>query len=145
MAFYNEIGAGRFNRFLQKLFQIKGPPPSRQLATDVISQIQMDEGRVLEHRPLLSIRSFARSITVAAGGAGNKSGYRLRNPVGSNVIVTLEKVACASIAADQPFVTRGPTGTADFATSDAGNQSIRDLRLGAINSVLVASSITNTG
>jgi len=38
MAVYNEIGIGRWNRFIQKLTDIKGSPPARQLASEIVFQ-----------------------------------------------------------------------------------------------------------
>src|SRR5258708_26699837 len=39
MARFNEILVGRYNRYLQKLLGIKGPPPSAQRSPEVGSQI----------------------------------------------------------------------------------------------------------
>lgn len=142
MAIYNEILAGRFARGIQKILSMKGEVPVKQAAGEISSFQLVNDLTTLEHRIVLSVRSFARSGGVAAGGAGNKSAYRLRNPTGSNVVAVLEKLTFFGTSTDQPFLTRGPTGTGDLTTSDAGNNSIRDLRMGPINSSLVASSST---
>lgn len=142
---YNEILAGRYNRGLQKLFQMKGGPPVPQLGSDISATIDVDTMLALENRILMSVRSFSRSATIPAGGAGNRSAYRLRNPSNSNVVAIIEKVSFWGTLADQPFLTRGPQPTTDYGTSDAGNNSIRDVRMGPINSVLVASSKNNDG
>lgn len=143
MAIYNEILVGRFARGLQKLFGIKGTVPAKQLSGEILPTIKTEDMMSLELRILGSWRSFTRSGSVAAGGAGNRSAYRLRNPPGSNVIAVLEKFLFnAFFATDTPFINRGPTGTGDLTTNDSGAVSIRDLRMGPINSSLILSFST---
>jgi hypothetical protein len=140
---FNEILAGRFNRGLQKLFAMKGGPPTPQLASDITPTIQTENMMALENRILGSWRSFAYVKILAAGGAGTFGQVRLRNPATSNAIAVLEKVTISNATgADTPFITRGPTGTGDLATTDAANNSIRDLRMGPISGVIISSFAT---
>jgi len=127
MARFNEILVGRFNRFLQKFFSMKGGPPSAQLATEVSSQIQLADADFIENRFVAAVNSWAFQANVAAGGAGNRSAIRLRNPTNSGLVVTVEKIAFAMITADQPFVTRGPLQAPDLTTTLAALP--RDSRL----------------
>ncbi len=89
MARYNEILVGRYNRYLQKLFAIKGQPPSPQVASDIQPSLAMMEG--VENRYLQSWERFTNVNIVAAVAASNGA-IRLRNPVGSNVIAVVEKI-----------------------------------------------------
>jgi len=94
MAVYNEIGIGRWNRFIQKITDIKGSPPARQLASEIVFQHPIFSGQ--ENRYLESWDRFGAGIVVGPIAAQN-SGFRLTNPTGSNVIIVVEK-ACVSVA-----------------------------------------------
>jgi len=88
MAVYNEIGIGRWNRFIQKITDIKGSPPARQLASEIVFQHPIFHG--VENRYLESWDRFA--VSLASGPiAAQQSGVRLTNPSGSNVIAVVEK------------------------------------------------------
>src|SRR5712664_1346908 len=99
MARFNEILVGRFNRALQKLFSMKGGPPAPQLASEITTNIQFNQmGN--DFRYLEGWDIFGNQIFLAAS-VGNTAGYRLRNPVGSNVIAVVEKVSFqSSVATD---------------------------------------------
>lgn len=114
MAVYNEILAGRFNRALQKLFGMKGPPPTPQLASEIIPVHPFASGA--EHRYLEGWERFAIVILQPAVAA-QTSGIRFRNPSGSNVMAVFEKVTITNQATqtDQPIVDYG-TATADNGT-----------------------------
>ena len=145
MAVYNEILVGRFSRGLQKLFGIKGTVPAKTLEGAVMPVVVTENMMSLELRLVQSWRSWANLLTAAAGGAGNTSAVRLRNPAGSNVIAVIEKILFVGGATgDFPVINRGPTGTADFGTIiPPGN--VRDVRIGPIGPTLVLSSSTNAG
>lgn len=103
MARYNEILVGRFNRALQKAFSMKGEPPAPQLASEITPAIQFGWG--VEMRYLEGWNRFGNSNVVAAGGAGNRSGFRIRNPKGSNIVAVIEKIIVAvTTAVDQPIL-----------------------------------------
>jgi hypothetical protein len=88
MAVYNEIGIGRWNRFIQKLTDIKGSPPARQLASEIVVVHPIFHG--VENRYLESWDRFGQGLTNGAIAA-QQSGVRLTNPSGSNVIAVVEK------------------------------------------------------
>jgi hypothetical protein len=141
MAIYNEILVGRYNRALQKLFAIKASPPVRQLGGEVLPTIEVDNLYNLENRLTAQLRTFAFNTNVAAGGAGNRAGFRLRNPPGSGALGIIEKIVLGNSLIDQPLIQLGgPVGTGDLTTSLVGLPRVRDTRLGPINSALIPSS-----
>ena len=88
MAVFNEIGIGRWNRFIQKITDIKGSPPARQLSSEIVFQHPIFHGQ--ENRYLESWDRFGIGFTNGAI-VGQRSGVRLTNPSGSNVIAVVEK------------------------------------------------------
>src|SRR5229473_5047766 len=96
MAVYNEILAGRFNRALQKLFGIKGPPAVPQLGGEIVPSVSMFYG--VENRYLEAWERFGFQI-VQAAVVGQAGSFRLRNPVNSGTIAVLEKITVWSGAA----------------------------------------------
>jgi len=118
MAVYNEIGIGRWNRFIQKITDIKGSPPARQLASEIVFQHPIFHGT--ENRYLESWGRFAIAANAAAGGAGNRSAAMIRNPPGSNVVAVLERITATSTGgADSPnldFVINSGSGLTNGAT-----------------------------
>ncbi len=90
MAVYNEIGIGRWNRFIQKITDIKGGPPARQLSSEIVFQHPIFHGQ--ENRYLESWDRFGIGATIGPIAA-QQSGMRLTNPAGSNVILVVEKAA----------------------------------------------------
>src|SRR5258708_40367383 len=89
MARFNEILAGRYNRYLQKLFVLKGGPPSAQLASEVMPTFSFFTG--VENRYLAGWDRFGNSSS-QAGVAAVTSGIRLRNPLGSGTIAVDENI-----------------------------------------------------
>jgi len=90
MAGFNEILTGRFNRYLQKLTQIKGSPPVPSLATEMMPTLPTEPPELpVENRYLAGIDQFWLAITTGVA-VGANSGVRLRNPAGSNTLVTIE-------------------------------------------------------
>ena len=89
MAYHNEILVGRFNRALQKFLSMKGPPPAPQLASDIGATFNFPIGN--EFRYLESWFRYGSRHIIAADAAA-AGGFRMRNPVGSNVIAVLEKI-----------------------------------------------------
>src|SRR5437879_1331505 len=115
MARYNEILVGRFNRFLQKVFAMKGEPPAPQLAGEISPNFQLFSG--VENRYLEAWDRFAAGVNVAPV-AGNLSGIRLRNPAGSNIVAVLERVTFNEAQNDIVAVRWGTQG-ADLSTVQA--------------------------
>lgn len=114
MALYNEILVGRFNRFLQKIFSLKGKTGAPQLAGEIIPVLPFFNG--VENRFVEGWNRYGQFLAVAANGAGNRSGIRLRNPAVSNCIVVLEKIQpmVPSAVASNWAISRG-TATTDLA------------------------------
>jgi hypothetical protein len=102
MARYNEILVGRFNRALQKLFSMKGGPPAPQLASEVSATHTFFNGA--ENRYLEGWNRFGFSGSTGAVAA-QRGAAQLRNPVGSNVMIVVEKILFTSAAlADAPLI-----------------------------------------
>jgi len=122
MAVYNEIGIGRWNRFIQKITDIKGSPPARQLASEIVFQHPIFHGA--ENRYLESWDRYGLSFNVGAA-AGNVSAIQLRNPSGSNIIAVFEKVELSNgNAAAQFSVVSSGIAAADLAVV-SGSPNIR--------------------
>src|SRR5260221_9578742 len=132
MAQYNEILTGRYNRFIQKLFSMKGRPPARQLSGDIQMQLTFFNGA--ENRYLEGWNRYM-FFTSPALGAGIPAASRLRNPAGSNVVAVLERVFAASTLASQVSLEGQATG-ADLAVTAFPAQSRVDPR-GSPTSVLI--------
>ena len=111
MARYNEILTGRHNKFVAKLFGMKGPPPAPQLSSEISVAHPIFHG--VENRFLESWDRYAHH-TVATAVAANGSAVQLRNPASSNVVAVIEKLTLVNLAgaADIPFLSRG--GAADL-------------------------------
>lgn len=89
MAKFNEIQAGRFNRFVQKLLGIKGGPPMPSVASDLFFTHQIFRG--VETLYLEGWDDFFRQKAVT--GTAALSTFELRNPAGSNVVAVVTR-AC---------------------------------------------------
>lgn len=96
MAKFNEILVGRFNRAVQKLTGIKGGPPTAQLGSEILPVFPFFWG--VENRYLESWNKFGLAFSINAVAA-NLSGFRFRNPSGSNVIAVIEKLNFDNISA----------------------------------------------
>lgn len=109
MAVYNEILVGRFNRFIQKVFGMKGPPPARQLSGEITTVFPLPNGN--ENRYLEGwVKAAARAETNAV--AAQDSVVRFVNPLGSGAIVVVEKIV---VVPNIPM-----SGFLDFAYPAAG-------------------------
>ena len=142
MALFNEILVGRYNRALQKLFALKGGPPAPQLASEITPSHAMMSGA--ENRYIEGWNRFGFNFAAAAGGAGNRSAARIRNPIGSNVIIVIEKIVIAQLtAADSPFVNIGGGSAGLTNVGVAGNTGF-DNR-GQPTGIAEVSTTTNVG
>jgi hypothetical protein len=101
MAAFNEILAGRFNRALQKLLNMKGFAPASVLAPEVMPVLQFFRG--VETLQLEGWDRWMVGQSQSAVGAQTNA-HRLRNPVGSNVVISIEHVSFDTNLAD-------PSGT----------------------------------
>jgi hypothetical protein len=113
MARFNEILVGRYNRFIQKLFSMKGDASLFQFSTEMGASIVVFNGA--ENRYLEQWDRFALGIQQLAVAAV-PSTIKLRNPVGSNVIAVLEKITGSQNAVDFNFTLQSGTDQSDGAT-----------------------------
>lgn len=112
MAVYNEILAGRFNRALQKLFSMKGPPPVPQLGSEILAVLPLFFGS--ENRYLEGWNRFAGLVDSPAVAA-NQSAIRVRNPKSNQTIIIFEKILIQVYVANKVSTYLG-AGTVDLAT-----------------------------
>jgi len=141
MAKFNEILAGRYNRFLQKLFQLKGGPPSAQLASEVMPTFPFFNGR--ENRWLEGWSTFALARAQVAV-AGITPVVRLRNPPTSNIVCIFERLLVLNFnTTSAPILRSGPTVTDLPTVFSLGNKRL-DPR-GGIDSQLITSENSGTG
>jgi hypothetical protein len=108
---YNEILTGRHNRFMQKLFGMKGAAPAPQLSGDI--QVMHPIFHGVENRYLESWDRFAFMV-FAAGVAAQATSVRFRNPSGSNVMVVVEKLTAQNAVADLMNLDRGAPPQTDL-------------------------------
>jgi len=135
MARYNEILVGRYNRWLQKLLQLKGDAPAPQLAGEIQPSILYPHG--VESRYLEGWNLYGRSLSKTAQAAVT-SAVRLRNPAGSNVLAVIEKVTFTEGTANTTFTHEiGATG-ADL--DGGGNSGVALDTRGRPGSALVMSA-----
>lgn len=83
MGHFNEILAGRFNRFVQKHFSMKGREGAPTLAADIAMTMNFDSGA--ENRYLQGWELFAAAAALGSPGVGNFQTVSLRNPPNSGV------------------------------------------------------------
>lgn len=113
MARFNEVLTGRHNKFLNKLFGIKGAAPSPQVAGDITPSIAFFSGA--ENRWLESWDRFGTSISIPLN-IGQTAGFRFRNPATSNVIAVIEKLSFGCLDQGQEFDVSVGASLADLTT-----------------------------
>jgi hypothetical protein len=115
MALFNEILAGRFNRFLQKHLSMKGPPPAAQLAGEIVPAVDFVTG--VESFLHQGWQKYGVYFTRAAVAAQN-SAAEIRNPKTSGVIVVIESIVFATVQGVAVcYSTNSGPLTTDLATS----------------------------
>jgi hypothetical protein len=120
MARFNEVLTGRYNRFLQKLLQMKGGPPAAQLASEITPNIQFFSG--VETRYLEGWERFGNGIVVA-GVAAQTTAFRLRNPPNSGFVAVLELLAAGNLAGNDTMqLTNSIAPHGDLSVIDSGVQ-----------------------
>lgn len=115
-----DINSGRFNRFIQKLFYIQSGGPASVHGVDPAVQTVLEYESGLENRYLQGIETFAAADSQAAV-AGNKAAFQIRNPTGSGVIITIEKIFVFTTVSEQFNWMAAGSNPADLATSTAGH------------------------
>src|SRR6267143_3493514 len=141
MARLNEILVGRFNRGLQKIFGIKGPPPVATLAPEIMPIFAFPSG--VEDRYIQVWDRYGASVSVANQAAAT-NGARFRNPANSNVIAVVEKLLIATSIAETFNAGFSVPGNADLAISGPAGTSV-DGRQQKTAACLISSSITTPG
>lgn len=141
MARYNEILVGRFNRFMQKIFSMKGPASLVSLTDELQPTFQFFNGA--ENRYLESWDRYGAIITQPAVAA-NFGQIRFRNPVGSNVVVVVEKVTFSGTLADIALFQVAPQ-VSDLATAVVLTLSRFDNRGRAQATLLVSRTAAGAG
>lgn len=101
---------GRFNRWIEKLFNVKGGPTVVDVSHQVLSTLSLDKG--VDHRYLEGWNRFA-VVNAVAALAANFGRVRIRNAAGSNVMIVLEQLNTfsGSAVADSPLVAWGAVST----------------------------------
>ncbi len=133
---YNEVQHGRYLRFFQKFLGMKGREPSEvTLAAEIMPQLSLFHGQ--ENRYLEAWSKFAQGATNAAVAA-QFGVAQLRNPSGSNVVLSVEQIYFAMEGTSSDVrITTGPT------TTDVGGVGVAlasmDSRDGPRNSTALAS------
>ncbi len=97
MGIFNELGEGRYNRALQKLFQIKGKPPVRQVSGEIMPTVSMFYG--IENRFLEGWNRYGQFINIATVAA-NTGALRFRNPASSNLVAVIERLVMSDQTAN---------------------------------------------
>lgn len=110
-----DVYVGRFNRYFEKLFNIKGGPAIVDVEPSIRGAIAINHPAT-EERYLVGVESFSAGGLQAAVAA-NKSAAMIRNPLGSNVILTLEKIYLASSVGMQINILVAGSNPADLANS----------------------------
>ncbi len=125
MARFNEILVGRFNRGVQKLFAIKGGPPTAQVSSEVGVQIAYNQMGP-DFRYLEGWDLFAGQISLAPS-VGNANGiqFSLDNPNAlparlTNVIAVITRLQIITGAADVINVSENFSPTSDLGTLNFG-------------------------
>lgn len=140
MAKYNEILTGRHNRFIQKLFGMKGSPPAPQLSGDIQMSHPFFHGA--ENRILESWNLWGGSAVIPAVAAIVATA-QIRMPAGTNVVAVIEKIVIA---------TTGVASEIDLSVTNVGGDlatviatTTRDTRNGGgVQSTATVSNNTNT-
>jgi len=139
MALFNEILTGRYNRFLQKLLQLKGPAPAPQLASEITPAFDVEDVPV-ELRVLNGTNLWVWGITVPQVAA-QTSALQFRNPTGSGMVAVLEHIILSSNTTQLYTIGWQGNNPADLANSGAAVR--RDIRIQSGLSAMKLSSANN--
>lgn len=113
MALFNEILAGRFNKQLLKLFNMKGQAPAPQVGGDIIADVTLEQDRP-EWGWLKGENAFSANIFITNAGAFNgRARLRLTAP---NVLCVIHSimVSSPSIASGYELYIGGASFNVDF-------------------------------
>jgi hypothetical protein len=136
-----ELQIGRLTRFLQKWANMKGKGFPIALSSEIAANLNIFSGA--ENRYLDSWDLFASGFAVGAGGAGNFSKWRIRNPVGSGVVAVFQRICVSEALADTPRLSWGRAIITDLSTNPGFGVNSWDGR-GKPTSSLTISTENNT-
>ena len=136
MARFNEILVGRYNRFLQKLLEMKGGPPAPQLSTEIQPSFDIEQIPV-ELRVLMSFDRYWFNTFVPAVAA-NDASIQIRNPAGSNLLAVFEALSFGTQTPGQVVWSIGNGSVGDLTNLFLPNR--QDNRSGSTRTPLVFSS-----
>ena len=142
MALQNEILVGRFNRALQKLLSIKGPPPAATIGGDIQPELLLEDLGV-EARYITGWDRFILRAGVV-GGAGQLAATIFRNPAASATIAVIEKLVHSFQQNDQIFGSIRTVGAGADGTPISLTQAAIDHR-GRPSTGMVISTTPNFG
>lgn len=111
MALFNEILASRFNRFAQKYLSMKGGPVIPTLSTDLQLVLPIQFGNDTLY--LQSVDLFGATYGSGKNAAG-VSGFRVRNPSTSGVVLNLLKFTIQTDIADAGLIFEHGASIADY-------------------------------
>jgi hypothetical protein len=111
MARLNEILVGRYNRGLQKLFGIKGPPPVATLAPEIMPSHNLVSG--VENFYLEGWAKTVASQNIVAVAAAN-AGMLLENPLTSKTVAVIERMWFANVTSADRFQASFGAGFTDL-------------------------------
>lgn len=135
------VNLGRWSRRVERYFNIKGGGGLMDVEQALRMTLSFATG--VEERYLEGWNRFAVVTTVAAVAA-NFSRVRIRNPVGSNVVVVLEQLAANVSTQDTVLVTWGPTVT-DLTTLTTLTSTRMDPRGNATPTAIVSGNAQAAG
>lgn len=108
------VNLGRWSRWIERYFNVKGGGGLMDVEQTIRAVLSIQSGN--EDRYLQGWDRFAQGANVAAAAANN-SGFRIRNPAGSNVVAVIEKCVASEGANDFTAFRFSSAGvTADLGT-----------------------------
>lgn len=141
MAKYNEILTGRHNRFIQKLFSMKGAAPASQLSGDVQMVHPFFHGA--ENRLLESWSLWGAANNTAAAGALVGSS-QLRVPPNTNVCAVVEKISVSTDANSKFTMTMVQAQTDQLTVSGSSTRDTRQNPLSSSVAIFSSGTVAQT-
>lgn len=140
----SSLYVARLNRFVERIFNVKGGPAVVDIDPTVHFEVQFKSG--VEDRYLQGWERFAVNLSVT-GGAAQTGAIQFRNPAGSNVLIVFEKIMITALTvADTPTLQRSGPNTTDLPTVVAlTNNRMPDGRGRSTPSVIASTSTNATG
>lgn len=139
------VWVARINRFIEKLFNVKGGPTVVDIESSISTVVSMVSG--VEDFYLQGWNRYCFSVGIT-GGAAQNAAVELHNPLGSGVIAVVERLgfnlaAVTTRSNVDVTYTSGPAGIADFASPITVVR--LDGRIPASSSLIATSSTSGVG